>query len=74
LTEGVFVTHLYGNAGNLSLTDCVGYDKLPLHERYILGLVLLPYGNITGKKRFKIINTSLRVSKGKYTTAMPTKF
>ena len=34
LTAVVFVTQLSNNAGNLSLTICVGYDnKFPFHER-----------------------------------------
>ena len=28
MTEGVFVTVLYGNGGELGLANCVGYDKL----------------------------------------------
>jgi len=28
LTEGVFVTQLPSNVGDLSLTNCVGFDKL----------------------------------------------
>ena len=31
LTDGVFVTQLSSNVG-ISLTDCVGYDKLLFHE------------------------------------------
>jgi len=52
--------------------NCAGYDKLPFHERYILRLVLLRYGNITGMNRFEIINTSLRLQNGENTTAMHT--
>jgi hypothetical protein len=33
LREGVFVTQLSGNAEDLNLTNCVGYDKLMFHER-----------------------------------------
>ena len=61
LAEGVFVTQLSGDVGNLSLTICVGYYRLPFHERYNLWLVLLRYENITGMNRFKIINASLRL-------------
>ena len=35
LTEEAFVTKMSNNAGNLSLTKCVGYDKLLFHERYM---------------------------------------
>jgi hypothetical protein len=33
LTEGVFVMQMSINAGNLCLTNCVGYDKLLFRER-----------------------------------------
>ena len=35
LTEGLFVTEL-SRCRNLSWTNCVGYDKMPFHERYVL--------------------------------------
>jgi hypothetical protein len=33
LTEAMFVRQLFSNAG-MSVLNCVGYDKLQLHERY----------------------------------------
>ena len=33
LTEGVFVPQRYSSVGIPSLTNCVGHDKSPLHER-----------------------------------------
>jgi hypothetical protein len=40
LTEGVFVTQLSSNVG-ICLTNYVGYDKLPFHERYPVCVHLL---------------------------------
>jgi hypothetical protein len=34
LMEGVFLTQLSSKFGNLILTNCVGYNKLPFREQY----------------------------------------
>jgi len=36
LAEGVLVTQLCGNGGNLSLKNCMGCDEPPFHERNVL--------------------------------------
>jgi len=38
--EDVFVTQVFLQCGNLSLTNCVGYDVLLFHERYITWSIL----------------------------------
>ena len=36
LTEDVLVTQRFSTVGTLVLTNCVGYDRSPFHEHYII--------------------------------------
>jgi len=43
LIEGALVTQLSSHKEIISLTNSVGYDKLPSHERYNFGMPVTDY-------------------------------
>jgi hypothetical protein len=49
LTKDALLTQLSSNAGNLSLTNCVGYDKLLFHKKRKLDVAVLVNVSIINK-------------------------